>query len=174
MKITENLPAFASQNLLPQPSLVKCRYSNKERELFPSNISWSEKQLGGSVRLVVLRGVGLGHQSPNSPQFRHLQLRLLYCLDGSRFRKQPTLESKGCKRLEAPLGARNVSIEGFSARLQKWKETFRTAQWSSRGIKRYNYDTNSCVLSTLFHKVACSFLYMRLTNKHYTRRRRGK
>lgn len=148
-KLQKILPAFSFQNFLPQLTLVKCSYSNKRRELFPSNISWSEKQLGGSVRLVVLRGVGLGHQSPNSPLFRHLQLRLLYCLDGSRFRKQPTLESKGCKRLEAPLGARNLSIEGFSRSDKNEGKLF--ARLSEvHGIKIYNYDTNSCVVSTLF------------------------
>lgn len=60
--------------------------------------SWSETTLRQQRDSLHLWAGGVGTPKSNSPLFRHLQLRLLYCLDGSRFSKQPTLESKGNKR----------------------------------------------------------------------------
>lgn len=93
---------------LPQPTLVKLdpprcqkqhgRDAQKSLDVF-KHLDLGVKLLWGSKETQSTCGLGeVGTPKSNSPLFRHLQLRLLYCLDGSRFSKQPTLESKGNKR----------------------------------------------------------------------------
>lgn len=123
------------------------------------------RQQRGSVHLW---SGGVGTPKSNCPLFRHLQLRLLYCLDGSRFSKQPTLESKENKDY-TPLQAPKFSIEESSGKkIPFFLSYFRTSWLSSRGKGR-DCDT-IFVMSTLF-LTSQRALYMRFTNGHYTRKK---
>lgn len=124
------------------------------------------RQQRGSVHLW---SGGLGTPKSNCPLFRHLQLRLLYCLDGSRFSKQPTLESKENKRTIHPSKRRNSPLRNLQEKkIPFFLSYFRTSWLSSRGKGR-DCDT-IFVMSTLF-LTSQRALYMRFTNGHYTRKK---